>query len=159
MNSSCLTNEMHSKPSQPQADMYELLQYFIDKLETRKSMAEIAHFLLEFLIGIILKKNEVAPASLFLADTKTFEFTPTIILPETTDPSIVINELNSHIDNGIVAWCINNRRVAFSPVQPRPPGRAQQECPKGAAPVWPSLWLLSLGHSRESDSGPRRRTK
>ncbi len=34
-----------------------------------------------------------------------------------------------------------------------------QGCPKGAAPGWPSLWLLSLGHSRESDSGARRRTK
>jgi len=34
-----------------------------------------------------------------------------------------------------------------------------QGCPKGAAPGWPSLWLLSLGHSRERDSGARRRSK
>ena len=32
-------------------------------------------------------------------------------------------------------------------------------CPETAVSGWPSLWLLSLGHTRESDSLARRRVK
>ena len=44
---------------------------------------------------------------------------------------------------------------AFSPGQePCRKARPVLTNPKGAAPGCPSLWLLSLGHARESDSGP-----
>jgi hypothetical protein len=50
---------------------------------------------------------------------------------------------------------------AGSPVEkPGPASRTRRAgCPQSAASGWPSLWLLSLGQTRESDSGSGRRPK
>lgn len=104
-------------------DRYELLQYYVSKLETRKKQSEIFKFLLEFLVGITGNQHETVISSIFLADPKSLEFFPIAWIPEEQDIDLFQRELSGQIENGIVAWCINNRRAVFSPATQNDKGK------------------------------------
>jgi signal transduction histidine kinase len=97
-------------------DKYELLHYFVSKLETRTTISEIYSFLLEFMMGISGGYRESAPACIFLANPQTLEFELIASAPANTSADVFNQELVKQIDNGIVAWCITNRHPAFLPV-------------------------------------------
>jgi signal transduction histidine kinase len=100
---------------QNEQDKYELLQYFVSKLETRTTIPDIYSFLLEFIMGISGGYREAAPACIFLADPESFDFNLIASVPEYMETDVFDQELARQIDNGIVAWCITNRRAAFFP--------------------------------------------
>jgi signal transduction histidine kinase len=100
---------------QNEQDKYELLQYFVSKLETRTTIPGIYSFLLEFIMGISGGYRDSAPSCIFLADCESLDFNLIASVPEDIEADVFNQELARQIDNGIVAWCITNRRGAFFP--------------------------------------------
>jgi signal transduction histidine kinase len=96
-------------------DKYEMLQYFIAKLETRTDIDEVYKFLLEFLSTMVQFGSKKSESCIFLVNNDTLEFDLFAFEPENAETKTLKNELDWQIENGIVATCINNRKAIFSP--------------------------------------------
>ncbi len=99
-------------------DMYELLQYYIAKLETRTTIRDIYVFLLEFIESAIDRSFPVAPACVYLVDKEDMSFSPFVYSPDTVERKMFFDELDEQINNGMVAWCVSNKRITFCRAKP-----------------------------------------
>jgi signal transduction histidine kinase len=98
-----------------EGDKYEMLQYFVAKLETRTKLDDIYKFLLEFLRTMVSKAGQLPPSCIFLVNTETLYFDLSVSEPDDIDRDIFNKELAWQIENGIVAHCLGNRKTSFSP--------------------------------------------
>jgi signal transduction histidine kinase len=95
-------------------DKYELLEYFVGKLDSRNTPNEIYAFLLDFLQSIIGEHRNKIPGCVFTADEETGGFDPFVINSDQLTNNDFKSELDVQIDTGIVAWCIRSKRLAFT---------------------------------------------
>jgi signal transduction histidine kinase len=98
-----------------EGDKYEMLQYFITKLETRTEAKSVYKFLLEFISTMVSTNGQRSPSCIFLVNNTSLDFDVSVFEPDDIIPENFKKELYWQIENGIVAICVSHRKITFSP--------------------------------------------
>ncbi|MBD3320082.1 MAG: hypothetical protein GF350_03210 [Chitinivibrionales bacterium] len=94
-------------------DKYELLEYYLGKLDSRTSRGEMYEFLLEFLVSIIGENDTASRGCVFIVNEQTLLFEP-IVCSDVSVKETCRKEHDQQVDNGIIPWCIQNKRPVFA---------------------------------------------
>jgi signal transduction histidine kinase len=95
-------------------DKYELLEYFVGKLDNRGTPREMYAFLLDFLQVIVGDRKEPVPGCVFIVNNETAAFEPLVLSGDGCSEAAFKAERDRQVDSGIIPWCIANKRLAFA---------------------------------------------
>lgn len=95
-------------------DKYELLEYFVGKLDNRSSPREMYSFLLDFLQVTVGNRKEPVPGCVFIVNDETGAFEPLVMSEDGCAKGAFEAERDKQVDAGIIPWCIANKRLAFT---------------------------------------------
>ncbi len=95
-------------------DKYELLEYYISKLDNRNTPQEIFAFLLDFIQAIVSDRKEPVPGCILFVSDETGAFDLLVVGEGDCTKDAFESERDRQIDAGILPWCIANKRLAFA---------------------------------------------
>ena len=131
-------------------DKYELLEYFVGKLDNRSTPQEMYAFLLDFLQVTVGNRKEPVPGCVFIVNDETGAFEPLVISEDGCTKDAFEAERDRQVDAGIIPWCIANKRLAFADAGQHRYGRYCMVMPLFTVERTLGLVLL-FTHRSESD--------